>query len=111
MSWWKTRSELAVQAGAALADLGSTSGTVADAMALFGAQGWPHGQANPVALYLHAVLMADPRVCYVEVDRARLRIWARRWQRPVVVDLPRAVSEFMFLFDRGYFPWLIQDAP
>ena len=106
------RQVLAHHASTVLSDLGTTAEDVAFSLDGYGARGRPNDSSgNPVTLYLHAVMMADRRVHRVDVTTDGVHVWATRGRRPIVVPLTAPVSEFMFLFDAGYFPWLSISPP
>lgn len=103
----KYRQALAHHASTVLSDLGTSAESVAFSLDGYSVRGWPNDSSgNPVMLYLHAVMMADRRVRWVELATDGLHVSPALGRRPVVVPLPAAIAEFMLLFDAGHFPWL-----
>ena len=104
---FKYRRASAHYANRVLSDLGATAEDVAFSLDGYGVRGCPNDSSNnPVALYLHAVMMGDRRVHRVELAADGLHLWPAGGWRPIVVPLTAAVAEFMLLFDAGHFPWL-----
>gem|GEM_PF-4593214 len=99
---------LARRAERLLAELGTSSDAVARSLLVMGA----HGEigdpsAGPLALYLSAVIGAEPKVESVAVDTEVVTIVRRSRLRPgVSVALPPAAGRFVRAFDAGCYPWL-----
>ena len=94
-----------------LAALGGTGPDVATSLADYEVRGRPrdpHGCA--VAVYLRAVLGADPRIKAVKVSETSVRVTLMERRRGVQVSSPRAVRGFIESFDHGLFPSLIRPA-
>lgn len=94
-----------------LAALGGSSTEVATSLAEYQVRGRPrdpHGCA--VAVYLRAVLGADPRIKAVKVSETCVRISLVQRRRSVQVSSPRAVRGFVESFDHGLFPSLVRPA-
>jgi hypothetical protein len=92
-----------------LAALGGSSTEVATSLAEYQVRGRPrdpHGCA--VAVYLRAVLEADPRIKAVKVSETCVRISLVQRHRAVQVSSPRAVRGFVESFDHGLFPSLVR---
>jgi hypothetical protein len=105
------RKALRRQTADLLAGLGGSSTEVASSLAGYRVHGRPrdpHGCA--VAVYLHAVLGADPRVKTVKVSQASVRVTLAGRRRWVEVLSPPAVQAFIETFDQGLFPSLVQPA-
>jgi hypothetical protein len=103
----KCRQVLAHHVSSVLSDLGTTADDVAFSLDGYGARGWANdSNGTPVMLCLHAVMMADRSVRWVELAADGLHIRPAGGRRPFVVPLTAAIAEFMFLFDAAHFPWL-----
>jgi hypothetical protein len=95
-----------------LTSLGNTADAVAASLEAAGVRGV---SANPrgcaVAVYLGAVIGADPQVRSVKVGRAEVVITPKRWWgRSIVVPIPPPAREFVVAFDAGRFPKLLRTA-
>jgi len=113
MNWIAERTAIREQARQLLRGLGEDADRVASALGTEGVRGKPHNPRGcAVAVYVGAVVAADPRVYSVSVDNARLHIRTRpRWARPIGVRLPPAVRQFIVAFDAGKFPALTMTGP
>lgn len=113
------RREIRRQAKALVGSLGDYSSEVAATLAASGVRGVPR---NPfecaVSRYLHAVISAEEGI--EEVGVGALSPWANRSElnlrlgssprRPIRVQLPGPVHEFLSEFDAGRFPGLTEEA-
>jgi hypothetical protein len=98
------------QTAALLQALGATPGEVAHSLAAAGVRGVPaNSRECAVAVYLGAVVRADPRVRGVKVCKSEVLVersgW---WRRSVVVPLPTAVRQFIAAFDARSYPELVR---
>ncbi|MCK4177500.1 hypothetical protein [Aciditerrimonas ferrireducens] len=98
------------QTAALLHSLGATPGEVAASLAAAGVRGVPaNSRECAVAVYLGAVVSADPRVRGVKVCKSEVLVersgW---WRRSVVVPLPSAVRQFIAAFDARSYPELVR---
>ncbi len=93
-----------------LQSLGRDTSNVAARLRELGVRGLPGDPSScAVAVYLSAVIGADPAVKNVKVMPARVVLTpARRWRPPVVVSLPEAVRSFISAFDRNAMPELVR---
>lgn len=105
------RRELRRHTADMLESLGSDSSRVAERLRELGVRGLPGDPAScAVAVYLSAVIAADPAVKSVKVMPARVIISpAKGWRPPVVVGLPEAVRTFVAAFDRNAMPELVRE--
>jgi hypothetical protein len=94
-----------------LAALGTTSGSVAAGLEAAGVRAAPEDPArSPLALFLTAVVGADPNVQGLRVRPDAVVVELRAWWRPpVTVFLPPVVHEFSAAFDAGCYPALLRD--
>lgn len=94
-----------------LGALGTSPGSVAAALEGAGVRGSLGDRAgSPAALYLRAVVGADPEVRSVTVGGAEVAVDLRAWWRPdVTVALPQIVHDFTVAFDAGCYPALLRD--
>ena len=101
------RQSLGRQVGGLLEGLGSSGQEVAQTLVDQGVRGNPGdvGQCA-LAVYLRAVLGADPRVRSVAVTDRWVNI-GTAWRTHLVVE-PPAVRTFIHLFDAGRFPQLVR---
>lgn len=92
-----------------LAGLGGSSTEVAVSLAGYHVHGRPRDPHEcAVAVYLHSVLGADPRVEIVKVSQALVRVTLAGRRRWVEVLSPPAVRAFVESFDQGLFPSLVR---
>ena len=98
-----SRRRLAEEAQTILSDLGTSADEVATSFVKCGIRARAgNSSSDLLALYLNAVMGADWRVHSIEVAGHWAQIRAGRSQA-VVVELPEAVSRFMFMFDAWHF--------
>ena len=104
------RTSVRRQAHALLDSLGSTPADVAGSLAGLGVRGVPaNSRTCAVAVYLDAVVTADPRVRGVKVCKSEVLVERNGWwRRSVVVTLPTAVRQFVTAFDARQFPVLVR---
>lgn len=101
------RRSLTRQVGGLLEGLGSSGQEVAQTLASQGVQGNPGDVLQcALAVYLRAVLGADPRVRSVAVTDRWVNV-GTAWRTHLVVE-PPAVRTFIHLFDAGRFPELVR---
>jgi hypothetical protein len=100
---------LSREVGHLLASLGQTRSEVAAALEAAGVRATPRDTPlTPVALFLCAVIGADPNVKSVTVDGCSVVVELRAWWRPdVVVDLPSVIHDFLVAFDECCYPALL----
>ena len=101
--------QLKRQVGDLLVGLGSTPDEVASSLEASGVRGTPRSNRNcPIALYLSAVMGADPRVRSVTVGHCSMVIaLATPDLRPagrLLVQLPKPVRRFVSAFDALKYP-------
>lgn len=108
MTHW--RREMRQQAAQVLGSLGDDSQGVARRLRESGVRGVPGDTREcAIAMYLSAVVAADPGVRTLKVRTDRVVISpARGWHRPIVVGLPGPVCTFVAGFDRRAYPELIR---
>lgn len=113
MQFTRVREQRAIrrQTAGLLAALGGTGTDVATSLAGYQVRGRPR-DANgcAVAVYLQAVLGADPRIRAIKVSETSVRITLFRRGRRVQVPSPPPVRAFIESFDHGLFPSLIRPA-
>jgi hypothetical protein len=92
-----------------LQTLGDDAQHVAASLAEAGVRGKPrNAEGCPVAVFVKAVVGADPRVRTVTVYNACLAVRGpSRWRRPLDVHLPAPVRGFIVAFDAERFPALM----
>ena len=90
--------------------LGGDSTGVASRLRELGVRGLPGDPGScAIAVYLSAVIAADPAVKAVKVMPARVVVNpARRLRPPVVIGLPEPVRTFISAFDRNAMPELVR---
>ena len=99
MSRFISHKRLAKDAHRVLADLGTSPEEVALSLLSYGVHVWyENNSADPLVLYLNAVMGADRRVRSVEVAGRWAQIRTGK-SRATLVGLPEAVCKFMFSFD------------
>jgi hypothetical protein len=92
-----------------LDELGASSTEVASSLGRFEVRGRPRdAQGCAVAVYLRAVLGADPRVRSLKVTERSIRVSLTGRRRRVQVPSPPPVRAFVESFDHGLFPSLIR---
>lgn len=93
-----------------LESLGTTQSQVAGSLLANDVHGTPSDpQGCAVAVYLKAVIGADPEVRSVHVSRSDAIIDTARWWRPrIVVRLPDSVRRFVAAFDERRYPELVR---
>jgi hypothetical protein len=101
--------QLKRQVGDLLVGLGTTPDEVASSLGAAGVRGTPRSNRTcPIALYLSAVMGADPRVRSVTVGHCSMVIaLATPDLRPagrLVVQLPKPVRRFVSAFDALRYP-------
>jgi hypothetical protein len=91
-------------------ELGENSSEVARSLADAHISGQPESPTGcPVARFLNAVVGGDTGVSSVAVWRREVHIRpSRRFSRPVVVVMPRALRDFVLQFDSLRFPQLVE---
>jgi hypothetical protein len=108
------RRALRAQVAHELRSLGSTKDDVARTLETAGVRGRP-GNASDCALavYLSAVVAADPRVraVYVAPMRVLLTVDGRWWWPRLGVALPKVLRSFVADFDYLRYPELVRTAP
>lgn len=113
MQFTRVREQKAIrrQTAGLLAALGSSGTDVATSLAGYQVRGRPR-DANgcAVAVYLQAVIGADPRIKAIRVSETSVRITLLRRGRRVQVPSPPPVRAFIESFDHGLFPSLIRPA-
>jgi len=104
------RRELRAETAGVLGSLGGDSPDVARHLRSAGVQGTPGDPRDcAIAVYLSAVVTADPGVRTIKVTTDSVVVSpARRWQLPVVVGLSEALRTFVAGFDRRAYPDLIR---
>jgi|GEM_PF-3526109 len=102
----RTRADVAAHARQLLESLGKRPEQVAATLARAGVRGVPgDARSCAVARFLGAVVACDPDIRGVAVTASELVVLRRRWWvRPVTVELPEPVREFVAAFDRGRYP-------
>jgi hypothetical protein len=110
MKWIAERRVIRQQTHQLLDALGNDRDQVATSLAAGGVRGVPRRvQGCAVAVYLAAVIGADPRVKAITVNDTRLQIRLQsHGTPPLVLRLPPAVREFIVAFDAGRFPSLVR---
>jgi hypothetical protein len=102
--------QLKLQTRALLADLGRSPDEVARSLEAAGVSGVPMDNRKcAVALYLSALMGADPRVRSVNVGRCSLLIGTAappefRPSGRLLVQLPKPVRQFVAAFDDRHYP-------
>lgn len=102
--------QLKKQTSSLLAELGTNADEVAASLARAGVQGLPKSNRFcAVAVYLTAVMGADPRIRSVAVGPCSLVVNLVRPKdsKPagrLLVQLPKAARQFVSAFDAGAFP-------
>jgi hypothetical protein len=93
-----------------LGGLGVSRGSVAASLETMGVRAAPDDPAgSPVALYLGAVVGADPNVKSVRIGADSVIVCFRAWWRPEVrVPLPEVVRDFTVAFDARCYPSLLR---
>lgn len=96
-----------------LASLGNGPDEIARQLEEAGVRGTPHNQEDcAIAVYLSAVVGADPEVRRLRVRCERVVVESPRWYRHrVSVRLSRPLQEFVACFDHGIYPQLTRDQP
>lgn len=91
-----------------LGSLGDHPVQIAQQLEMAGVRGTPsHPEDCAIAVYLSAVIGADPDVHRVKVTYEHVVISSARWYRPrVTVRLSRPLQSFIASFDRGRYPQL-----
>lgn len=104
------RRDLRIQIGQVLSSLGDDPAEVARRLEAAGVRGTPRDPRNcAIAVYLGAVVGADPRVRFLRVMPERVFVVASSWWRPpVIVPLPEALREFIPGFDLHAYPALVR---
>jgi len=96
------------QVEAFLVGLGSSDAEVAARLSREGVRGVPGDPDDcAVAVYLDAVLAADPQVRSVKVAGTAAAVY-RHWRRRISVPLPEPTRVFIGGFDKGRFPGLVR---
>ena len=108
MTHW--RRELRGHADCMLATLGDDAGEVARRLEDAGVRGTPGDPRDcAIAVYLSAVVAADPRVRSLRVMSQRVVISPTRWGHPpIVVELSDALRAFVVAFDRRAYPTIVR---
>ena len=97
------RRRLAEEARTILSELGTSADEVATSFVKCGIRARAENSSSDLlAFYLNAVMGADSRVHSIEVAGHWAQIRTGRSQA-VVIELPEAVSGFMFMFDTWHF--------
>jgi hypothetical protein len=113
MEWFSGARALQSDVGGLLESLGTTPEEVAERLDSEEVTGMrKSGSQCAVAVYLRAVVGADPRVRALRVSDREVEL--TRWgllALPVRVGLPPAVRAFVAGFDRGRFPDLERPRP
>jgi hypothetical protein len=106
----RERRELGAQVSQMLRSLGDNEKEVAQRLQAAGVRARPGDPKEcALALYLSAVIGADPRVRAVRVVPVQVRIKLdHRWRPPLTVPLPRTLRSFVVAFDCGRFPRLVR---
>jgi hypothetical protein len=104
------RGELRAQVGQVLRSLGDSEQEVAGRLEAAGVRGRPGDPGDcALAVYVSAVVGADPRVRAVRVVPVQVRIKLdRRWRPPLTVPLPKALRRVVLAFDCGRYPTLVR---
>ncbi len=91
-----------------LSDLGGDVETIVEHLDTAGVRGTPtNAEHCVVAVYLRAVMTADPRVRTVSVGNTSVMVSPPQgWRRSVAVSLPGPVRRFIEAFDERRFPQL-----
>jgi hypothetical protein len=105
----RARRELRDQVAQVLRSLGDDKDDVARQLGAAGVRGRPGDVGDcALAVYLSAVVTADPRVVTVRVLPVKVLIrMERRWW-PVTVKLPRGLRAFIADFDQRRYPSLVR---
>ena len=103
------RRHLTKEVGALLAGLGERPGAVAESLRDAGVRGAPRDRDRlPVAMFLAAVIGADPSVKAVSLDKGAVAVkLSARWRQTVRVALPPPILTFSAAFDEGLYPALV----
>lgn len=93
-----------------IGQLGDKPDEVARSLEAVGVRGSPGDPFDcAIAVYLSAVVTADPGVYTVSVHARRIAIIVEGlWRRPIAVRLPAALCEFIARFDRYGYPSLVR---
>lgn len=107
------RRELRGQTAGVLGSLGGNAPQVARRLQDAGVQGTPGDPRDcAIAVYLSAVVTADPIVRAIKVTTDSVVISpSGRWRPPVVVGLSEALRTFVNGFDRRAYPELVRARP
>ena len=103
------RHALRAQVAQELRSLGESPEEVAQRLEVAGVRGRPFNVSDCArAVYLSAVVAADPRVkaVYVAPERVQLTVHHRWWWPRLGVRMPKPVREFVAQFDRLAYPKL-----
>ncbi len=94
-----------------LASLGNDAAEVAQRLQSAGVAGTPSDAEDcAIAMYLSAIVAADPAIRTLRVSTTRVVVFpARRWQPAFTVALPDAVRAFIAGFDARKYPRLIRE--
>jgi hypothetical protein len=113
MRWTEERRAIRKEGRQLLGALGDDAGQVAASLTAVGVRGKPAStEGCAIAVYLAAVVGADPGVSSIKVDRRHLRISLRSRRYPAVrLRLPTPVREFISAFDAKRYPSLVWDTP
>jgi hypothetical protein len=109
--------QLRRQAGSLLAGLGDSPDEVAESLRSAGVQGVPHDNRScALALYVSAVMGADPRISSILVGQCALQLGMvrpidRRPAGRLLVQLPKPVRHFVAQFDAHTFPLIVREPP
>lgn len=104
------RRELRGNTAGVLGSLGGEPPEVARRLQSAGVQGTPGDPRDcAIAVYLSAIVTADPAIRAVKVTTDSVVISpARRWQPPIVVGLSEGLRTFVAGFDRRAYPELVR---
>jgi hypothetical protein len=113
MQWAEQRKGIRQEGRQLLGALGDDVGQVAASLTAVGVRGKPGStEGCAIAVYLAAVVGADPGVSSITVDGRHLRIRLRSRRYPAVrLRLPDPVREFISAFDAKRYPSLVRVTP
>jgi hypothetical protein len=106
-----TRQSLRKSVEAVLRHLGHDSRQVAKSLEIVGVRGSPRDSARcPLAQYLSVLIGSHASVRSVDVETSYVIVRkVEGFWRSVTIPLPDELREFVFRFDAGDFPQLIED--